>query len=94
MAGSLRKEIEKDILGLMDDMDPSGKNTERMRAFLQSMDDHAFYVFIDEFFDNPDKNFPVAYEAYNNPVSMDFAHRVAKKRNVRSEERRVGKECL
>lgn len=84
---SLRKEIEDDILGLMDDMDPSGKNTERMRNFFKTMDDDAFYVFIDEFFDNQDKNFPVAYEAYNNPVSMDFAHRVAKKRHVPVYER-------
>lgn len=84
---TLRKEIEDDILGLMDDMDPTGKNTDRMRAYLKSMDDLTFYKFIDEFFDNLDKNFPVAYEAYNNPVSMDFAHKVAKKRKVPIYER-------
>lgn len=84
---SLRKEIETDILGLVDDMDPSGKNTERMRAFFSTMDDHAFYTFFDEFFDNTDKNIPIAYDAYNNPVSMGFAHKIAKKRGVPIYER-------
>lgn len=84
---TLRKEIETDICGLIDDMDPSGKNTDRMKNYFKTMDDYTFYEFIDEFFDNIDKNFPVAYEAYNNPVTMDFAHKVAKKRNVPVYER-------
>lgn len=84
---NLRKEIEGDIYSLIDDMDPSGKNTERMRNYLSAMDDRSFFQFIDEFFDNQDKNFPVAYEGYNNPVSLSFAHKVAKKRNVPIYER-------
>jgi len=83
----LRKDIESDIYALLDDMDPSGKNTDRMRSFFKTMDDKTFYKHMDEFFDNPDKNFPVAYDAYNNPVNMDFAHKVAKKHNVPIYER-------
>lgn len=84
---SVRTELEHDIYDFLDDMDPSGKNTERMRNFLKPMDDMAFYRFMDEFFENDQKQFPVAYEAYDNPVNMDFIHDVAKKRNVPIYER-------
>lgn len=83
----LRKELEGKIYELMDDMDPSGKNAERMRSFFATMDDDKFYKFMDEFFDNPDKNFPVAYEPYNHPVTLDFVHKVAKKRGIPIYER-------
>lgn len=84
---SLRSEIETYIYDLLDDMDPSGKNTERMRNFLKPMDDQKFLRFMDEFLDNDQKLLPVAYEAYNNPVDMNFIHAVAKKRNVPIYER-------
>ena len=79
---ALRKDIEHDIITLLDDMDPSGKNTKRMTDFLGQMDDKTFFKFIDEFFDNENKLVPVGYEAYNNPVTLRFAHNVAKKHNV------------
>lgn len=79
---SVRKDLEHEIYDLLDTMDPSGRNTERMRNFLSAMDDRRFYRYMDEFFDNPDKLFPVAYEAYNNPVSMKFIHDVARKMGV------------
>lgn len=84
---SVRSELEKDIYELLDDMDPSGKNTERMRNFLKTMDDQKFYRYMDEFFNNDQKLFPVAYEAYENPVDMNFIHSVAKKHNVPIYER-------
>lgn len=84
---SLRSELEKEIYDLMDDMDPTGKNTERMRNYLKSLDDHAFYKHMDEFFEDDQRMFPVAYEPYNNPVDMNFIHDVAKKRNIPIYER-------
>ena len=78
----LRKELETYLYDLLDDMDPSGRNTARMRGFLQPMADKEFLKFFDQFFDDPDKYIPVAYEPYNNPVTMDFAHAVAKKRGI------------
>lgn len=84
---SVRSELESDIYELMDDMDPTGKNTERMRNFLKAMDDRTFYKYMDEFFDNDKKLFPVGYEAYNNPVDMNFCHAVAKKQGVPIYER-------
>lgn len=79
---AVRKELEKYMYDLMDDMDPTGKNTERMKGFLGPMSDKEFLKFFDEFFENPDKYIPVAYEPYNNPVTMDFAHNVARKRGI------------
>ena len=57
---SLRKELESEIYAFMDDMDPSGKNTERLKRMFTKMNDQQFYRYMDEFFDNPDKNFTVA----------------------------------
>ncbi|MDE6040414.1 MAG: hypothetical protein K2F99_02450 [Muribaculaceae bacterium] len=82
MANALRAEITKEILDLCDDMDPTGKNTTRMRNFLSQKSDKEFMLFMDDFFSNPDKNIPIAYEAYNNPVTIGFIHQVAKKRKI------------
>ena len=84
---ALRKELEDYIYDLMTTMDPTGKNTERMRNFFKPMSDKEFLKFMDEFLDNPDKNFCVGYEPYNNPVTMNFIHEVAKKRGVPIYER-------
>ena len=84
---SVRTDLEKEIYELLDDMDPSGKNTTRMKDFLKPMSDKEFYKYMDEFFENPDKYFPVAYEPYNNPVTLNFIHDVAKKQNVPIYER-------
>ena len=79
---SLRRSIEKRIYEILDTMDPSGRNTERMRNYLNGMPDRKFYTVMDEFLDNDDKLFPVAYEPYNNPVTMRFVHNVARKLSV------------
>lgn len=79
---SLRKELESEIYAFMDDMDPSGKNTERLKRMFTKMNDQQFYRYMDEFFDNPDKNFTVAYEPMNNPVTVQFAQRVADKHHI------------
>ena len=82
MANTLRAELTKELLELCDDMDPTGKNTTRMRNFLNQKSDKEFMLFMDDFFSNPDKNVPIAYEAYNNPVTIEFIHKVAKKRKI------------
>ena len=84
---SVRTDLEKEIYELLDVMDPSGKNTTRMRNFLKPMTDKQFYKYMDEFFENDQKFFPVAYEPYNNPVTLDFIHDVARKMNVPIYER-------
>lgn len=85
---SLRTDIEKDIYEFMDDMDPSGKNTERMRQLFKSFkDDKTFYRFIDRFFDDEEQNFSVAYEPFNNPVNVKFIETIGKKHGIPLYER-------
>lgn len=79
---SLRKEIETDIIDLMDTLDPSGKNTERMKKFFNTMDDKKFYKFYYEFFKDEDKNFKIAYVQYEHEVTCSFIHKAAKKYDI------------
>lgn len=79
---SVRTENEQEIYDLLDDVDPSGKNTERVRSFFKSMGDRQWYEFMDEYYSNEDKYIPVAYAPYDNPVTLDFIHEVARKHNV------------
>ena len=84
---SLRSDIEKDIYAVIDEMDPSGKNTKRLRDYFKTMSDKQFYVFMDKYFDDPNRLISVAYEPYNNPVTLSFVHKVAKNLNVPIYER-------
>ena len=79
---SLRKEIEADIYEMLDDADPSGANTERMRAWFATMDDKKFYKFMDEFFDNPDKNYKVTYKPFDNKVTVEFIEKLCAKHGI------------
>lgn len=82
MATSIRKELESEMYELMDDLDPSGKNTERLKKMFIKMDDKQFYRYMDDFFTDPDKNFTVAYEPLNNPVTITFIEKNARKHNI------------
>ena len=79
---SLRKEIEADIYEMLDDADPSGANTERMRQFFSSMDDRAFYKYMERFFENQDMNYSVTYKPYDNPVTVEFIEKLMKKHGI------------
>ena len=80
---SLRKEIEAEMIEFFDDMDPSGRNTERLQQFLATLkDDKAFYRFYRDFFSDPDKNFKIAYEPYNNGVTVEFIEKLCKKHGI------------
>ena len=79
---SLRKEIETDIYEMLDDLDPSGENTKRMKAFFGTMSDTAFYRYMERFYSSDNMNYTVAYLPYDNPVNMDFIHKLFKKYNV------------
>lgn len=79
---SLRRDLESELYEFLDDMDPSGKNTERMKRMLSKMDDKKFYRYFDEFFNNDDKYITVAYEPMNNPVTIQFAQKIANKHKI------------
>lgn len=86
-AMSTRTELERDLFEFLDDMDPSGKNTTRMRNYLSKMDDQAFYRYFDRFFDDPDRHIGVAYEPFNNPVNISFIEDISKKHGIPLYER-------
>lgn len=79
---SVRTELETELYEFIDACDPSGRNTERMRGLLKPMDDAAFYKFFDEFFENPNKNIQIGYEAFDNPVTIQFLEKIAKKYGI------------
>lgn len=77
-----RQEHTKELMSFVDDMDPTGKNSERLIKFLSQMTDKEYYSYFIEFYDNIDKNFTIAYEPFNNPVNMDFINKICKKHNI------------
>lgn len=79
---SVRKALEQDIYEFLDDLDPSGKNTERMRTFFLKMSDAQFYRYMLKFFNDDNMNFSVAYEPLDNPVTVDFAVKIGKKHGI------------
>lgn len=80
---STRTELEKDILTFIDDMDPSGKNSQRMKNLFKSFkSDTEFYRYMKKFFNNDDMNFAIAYEPLDNPVNSDFIHNLSKKYKI------------
>ena len=54
---STRTELEKDIYELFDDLDPSGRNTKRMKDLFSKMNDRQFYRYMENFFTDEKKNF-------------------------------------
>lgn len=79
---SLRTELETDLYDFLDECDPSGKNTERLKSYLAPMSDKQFYQYFDRFFDEDHMNIQIAYEPFNNPVTVAFAEKIAKKEGI------------
>lgn len=79
---SLRKEIENDIYEMLDDADPSGANSNRMREFFKPMSDQQFYMYMDQFYADPDQNYTVSYKPYDNPVTVEFIEKIMAKHGI------------
>lgn len=80
---STRTDLERDIYELFDDLDPSGRNTERMKKLFTSMNDRQFYRYMENFFTDEKKNFTCSYIPCDNPVTIDFIDKIAKKHGVK-----------
>lgn len=74
---SLRTEIENEIYSLYDDVDTSGRNTDRIRAFFKTKTDKEFYEYMDNFFDTYDLNFNISFIPQDNNINMDRIHEIA-----------------
>lgn len=79
---ALRKEIETAIYDMLDDADPSGANSTRMKELFRPMSDKQFYQYMNEFFDNPDMNYVVSYKPYDNPVTVEFIEKLLDKYGI------------
>jgi len=79
---STRTQIEKEMYEFLDDMDPSGKNTERLKKFFKTMDDKQFYKYMVDFLSDDNKYIQVGYEAFDNPVSMEFIDKISRKYDI------------
>lgn len=79
---STRTELEEEIYTFIDDLDPSGKNSERMKQLFKKMDDKHFYQYMDHFFNDDNMQFEVAYEAFDNPVTVPFIDKISKKHHI------------
>lgn len=79
---SLRTEIEKDIYEMLNDADPSGENTKRMKELFQQMNDLQFYRYMDQFYSDPDQNYTISYKPYDNPVTIEFIEKIMAKHGI------------
>lgn len=79
---SLRKDIENDIYELFNDLDPSGKNTMRMKEFFNKMDDKKFFKYAKEFFEDEDNNFRIAYIPFEHSMTFDKINKIADKHGI------------
>ena len=79
---STRTELEKELYDFLDECDPSGRNTERLKALFVKMDDKQFYRYMDRFFEDPNMNIQIGYLPYDNPVNIEFIEKIAKKENI------------
>ena len=79
---STRTELEKELYDFLDECDPSGRNTERLKALFVKMDDKQFYRYMNRFFEDPNMNIQIGYLPYDNPVNIEFIEKIAKKENI------------
>ena len=79
---TLRKEIETAIYEMLDDADPSGANTARMKNLFSPMSDKQFYQYMDRFFNDPAMNYTVTYKPYENPVTVEFIEKLCGKYGI------------
>ena len=79
---SLRTQIEADIYEMLDDADPSGANTERMRELFKPMNDKQFYQYMERFFTDDSRNYTVSYKPYDNPVNIKFITKLLEKHGI------------
>lgn len=73
-----RKEVEEIIYTCYDKLDPTGRNTEKMRNTFENMDDNEFAKFMKDFLDSKDDNFVFDLTEYENELNMDNIEKAAK----------------
>lgn len=78
MAVANRAYIEKLIYDVYDQLDPSGTNTEKMKAMFQPMSDPQFEKFMKSFLANDDENFVLDIVEFEHDLKMSYCEKAAK----------------
>lgn len=78
MAVTNRAYIEKLIYDTYNELDPSGTNTEKMKALFQPMTDVQFEKYMKEFLSNPDENFILDIVEFEHDLKMSYCEAAAK----------------
>ena len=76
-----RKEIEKLIYDVFDQLDPTGQNTIKYKTIFDGMNDKEFAKFFKEFLDSDD-NFALDVTEFENTIHMDRCEKAAKVLNI------------
>lgn len=78
MAVANRAYIEKLIYDEYDQLDPSGSNTEKMKALFQPMTDQQFEKYMKQFLANDDENFILDIVEFEHDLKMEYCEKAAK----------------
>ena len=73
-----RQYIENLIYGTFDQLDKSGLNTDKQRAYFQSMSDKEFETFMKKFLNDDSENFTLDIVEYEHDLTMDDCEDAAK----------------
>ena len=82
MAVTNRAYIEKLIYDVYDQLDPSGTNTEKMKALFQPMSDAQFEKYMKDFLANDDENFILDVVEFEHDLKMSYCENAAKVLNI------------
>lgn len=82
MAVTNRAYIEKLIYDVYDKLDPSGTNTEKMKALFQPMSDAQFEKYMKDFLKNDDENFILDIVEFEHDLKMKYCEDAAKVLNI------------
>lgn len=81
-----RKAAEKLVYGVMNALDPSGKNTERYKKLFATMSDSKFENFMKCMFDDDNIDFTLEIREFEREVTIEMAEKAAKVLGIPLEE--------
>jgi len=82
MAVKNRKEIESLVYQVFDELDPTGANSEKYKAFFSNMNDKEFESFMKDFLNDEMENFVLDMIDFEREMKMENIEKAAKVLNV------------
>lgn len=78
MAVANRKQIEQLIYDVYSELDPSGVNTDKMKAMFSTMSESEFEKFFKEFLKNDSENFTLDIVEFEHDLKLEYCEKAAK----------------